>query len=216
MISVVITAGGSSTRFNGNNKLLYELNSKPVIMYSVELFNSLEFIDEVIVSANESLIPIFEKMFEMQKKVKVVQGGNTRQKSVFNGLKSCNKPDFVLIHDAARPFVTRDVIINCLNKAKETGASIVAVKTIDTIKIVDENGIITSTPNRMLLWNAQTPQIFKYDLILSLHEKYSDLNFTDDSLLFEKAGLPVAISQGDYSNIKITTIQDVEKINNKD
>lgn len=215
MISVVITAGGSSTRFNGNNKLLYELNDKPVIMYSVELFNSLEFIDEVIISANETLIPIFEKMFEMLKKVKVVKGGNTRQKSVFNGLKSCNKPDFVLIHDAARPFITRDVIINCLSKAKETGAAIVAVKTIDTIKIVDENGIINSTPNRAFLWNAQTPQIFKYDLILSLHEKYSDLNFTDDSLLFEKEGLPVSVSEGDYSNIKITTIQDVEKFNNK-
>ena len=194
---------------------MYELNGKPVILYSVELFNSLEFIDEIVISSNETLIPLFVEMFSNFKKVKIVKGGDTRQKSVFNGLKACDNPDYVLIHDAARPFVTRDVIINCLNKAKETGASIVAVKTIDTIKIVDENGIITSTPDRATLWNAQTPQIFRYDLILSLHEKYSDLNFTDDSLLFEKAGLPVAISQGDYSNIKITTIQDVEKINNK-
>lgn len=215
MISVVITAGGSSTRFNGNNKLLYELNGKPVIMYSVELCNSLDFINEVIVCANETLIPIFEKMFLELKKVKIVQGGNSRQKSVFNGLKACDNPDYVLIHDAARPFITSDIIKKCLDKAMCTGAAIVAVKTVDTIKIVDKNGIIISTPNRAFLWNAQTPQIFKYDLILSLHEKYSDLNFTDDSLLFEKEGLPVSISEGDYSNIKITTIQDVEKINYK-
>lgn len=215
MISVVITAGGSSTRFNGNNKLLYELNGKPVIIYSVELFNSFDFIDEIVISSNVTLIPFFEKMFEGLKKVKIVKGGNTRQKSVFNGLKSCSNPEYVLIHDAARPFVTREIVENCINKAKQTGAAIVAVKTVDTIKIVDENGIVSSTPNRAMLWNAQTPQIFKYDLILSLHEKYSDFDFTDDSLLFEKAGLPVSISEGEYSNIKITTIQDVEKINKK-
>lgn len=215
MISVVITAGGSSSRFNGNNKLLYELNGRPVIMYSVELFNSLDFIDEIVISANETLIPFFEKMFEGLEKVRIVKGGNTRQKSVFNGLKSCSNPEYVLIHDGARPFVTREIIENCLDKAKQTGAAIVAVKTIDTIKIVDDNGMITSTPNRDTLWNAQTPQVFKYDLILSLHEKYSDFDFTDDSLLFEKAGLHVSISEGEYSNIKITTIQDVEKINQK-
>ena len=139
MISVVITAGGSSTRFNGNNKLLYELNGKPVILYSVELFNSLEFIDEIVISSNELLIPLFSQMFEKMKKVKIVKGGDTRQKSVFNGLKACDKPDYVLIHDAARPFVNRETIANCLNKAKKTGAAIVAVKTIDTIKVVDEN-----------------------------------------------------------------------------
>lgn len=215
MNSVIITAGGSSSRFKGQNKLLYELQGKAVISYSVELFSSLDYVDEVIISANMDIIPVLEKMFDNLPKVKITQGGENRQQSVLNALRVCNSPDYVIIHDGARPFITEQVIFNCLMKAKEIGAAIVAVKTIDTIKIVDNNGIISSTPDRATLWNAQTPQIFKYDLILSLHEKYIGSNFTDDALLFEVEKLPVAISVGEYSNFKITTIQDVEKINNK-
>ena len=99
-----------------------------------------------------------------------------------------------------------------LQKAKKVGGSIVAVKTIDTIKIVDDDGIIKSTPDRNSLWNAQTPQIFDYKLIYSLHKKYKEYSFTDDALLFEKDGLPVAICEGSYSNFKITTLQDIEKL----
>ena len=89
-------------------------------------------------------------------------------------------------------------------------AAIAAVKTIDTVKIVADNGMIISTPERKTLWNAQTPQIFEYKKILELHKKYKDFNFTDDSCLFEKEGLPVAIVEGDYSNYKITTVSDVK------
>ena len=211
MISVIITAGGSSTRFQGQNKLLYEIEGKPVISYSVDLFNSLDFIDEIILSANESIIPTLSEMFSNYEKVRIVTGGSTRQQSVFNGLIHCSSPEFVIIHDGARPFIKANNIINCLNKARNVGAAIVAVRTVDTIKVVDEYGIISSTPDRNSLWNAQTPQIFKYDTILDLHEKYSKSNFTDDAMLFEMENLPVAVSEGEYSNIKITTIEDVEK-----
>lgn len=214
MISVIITAGGSSSRFKGQNKLLYELNGKPVISYSVELFNSLPYVDEVIICANELIIPVLSELFSNLSKVKIIKGGSNRQQSVFNGLKACNKPDYVIIHDGARPYIKADTILSCLNKAKEVGGAIVAVKTVDTIKIVDEKDIISSTPDRKFLWNAQTPQIFKYDLIYSLHEKYSGSNFTDDSLLFEVENLPVAVCEGEYSNFKITTLNDVAKINN--
>ena len=212
MISVIITAGGSSTRFKGQNKLLYKINDKPVISYSVELFQTLDFVDEIIVSANNSIIPELEKIFENFDKVKIIEGGQTRQESVYKALLSCNLPDYVIIHDGARPFVKKETIISCLSRAQSVGASIVAVKTIDTIKIVDENGIISSTPDRASLWNAQTPQIFKYDVIFSLHKKYQNRNFTDDSLLFEVENLPVAITEGEYSNFKITTLQDLEKL----
>ena len=212
MISVIITAGGSSTRFKGQNKLLYELNGKAVISFSVELFSSLDYVDEVIISANETIISVLNEKFDNLDKVKVIQGGKTRQESVLKALRVCNNPDFVIIHDGARPFIKKETILNCLNKAKEVGGAIVAVKTIDTIKVVNNNGIIISTPDRNTLWNAQTPQIFKYDLIHSLHEKYAKSNFTDDALLFEVENLPVAICEGEYSNFKITTIEDLEKM----
>ena len=211
MISVIITAGGSSTRFKGKNKLLYEIDGKPVILYSIELFHSLDYVNEIIVAANSSIIENLKLMVSNFSKVKIINGGETRQDSVFEALKECNSPEFVIIHDGARPFVKKETIDSCLQKAKEVGAAIVAVKTIDTIKIVDENGIIVSTPDRKTLWNAQTPQIFNYELILSLHQKYKGMNFTDDSLLFEKDNLPVAISEGEYSNFKITTLQDLAK-----
>ena len=212
MISVIITAGGSSTRFKGQNKLLYELKGKPVISYSVELFSSLAFVDEIIISANETIIDYLSSLFVDFSKVKIIKGGSSRQESVFNALKACNDCEYVIIHDGARPFIDEQTVFNCLEKAKQIGGAIVAVKTIDTIKIVDEDGIIKSTPDRNFLWNAQTPQIFDYKLIYSLHQKYKDYSFTDDSLLYEKEELPVAICEGSYSNFKITTLQDLEKL----
>ena len=211
MISVIITAGGSSSRFNGINKLLYKINNKPVIAYSVELFNSLDFVNEIIISANEAIIDNLKEMFSSFSKVKIILGGSTRQKSVFNALKSCSSPDFVIIHDAARPFVTENIIRKCLEKAVEKGACVAAVKTIDTIKITDNSGKIISSPDRNTLWNAQTPQIFKYDLILKLHEKYSNENYTDDSILLEKENIPVYVAESEYSNFKITTVDDIQK-----
>lgn len=210
MISAVITAGGSSSRFQGQNKLLFKINDKPVIVHCIEVFSSLNYVDEVIISANVSIMKELKTLFSDLKKVKIIEGGSSRQESVYKGLKACTDCKYVIIHDGARPFITKDVVENCLEKAKQYGGAIVAVKTIDTIKIVDETGFIKLTPDRKTLWNAQTPQIFKYDLITSLHEKYADKNFTDDSLLFEVEGLKVAICEGDYSNKKITTLQDVK------
>lgn len=210
MISTVITAGGSSSRFQGQNKLLFKIDGKPVIVHCIDKFLSLDFVDEIIISANVSIIDELKTLFADFKKIKIIEGGSSRQESVYKGLKACTACEYVIIHDGARPFITKDVITNCLQKAKQFGGAIVAVKTIDTIKIVDETGFIKSTPERKTLWNAQTPQIFKYDLILSLHKKYAGRNFTDDSLLFEEEGLKVAICEGDYSNRKITTIQDVK------
>jgi 2-C-methyl-D-erythritol 4-phosphate cytidylyltransferase len=215
MNSVIITAGGTSSRFKGENKLLYKIGEKTVIECCIDKFINLDFIDEIIISANISVIDIFTEMFSFSNKIKVIEGGSSRQESVLKGLLACSCPDYVLIHDAARPFIEEKTIITCIENAKKVGASIVAVKAIDTVKIVDNNGIISSTPDRNTLWNAQTPQIFKYETILELHKKFAGKNFTDDSLLFEEAGLPVCITEGEYSNFKITTIQDVEKIKNK-
>lgn len=213
MVSVIITAGGSSSRFKDKNKLLYKINGKPVISYSVELFNSLDYAQEIIISANKSIISELYEMFSGYSKVRIVEGGATRQESVFKALKTCTSIDFVIIHDGARPFIDEDTVNKCFEKAKETGAAITAVKTIDTIKIVNSDGYIVSTPDRNTLYNAQTPQIFKYDMIFRLHQKYQNESYTDDSLLCEKDNISVAVVEGKYSNLKITTLEDVERFN---
>ncbi len=214
MIDVIITAGGSSSRFKGINKLLYKINNKPVIVHTVEKFLDLADISNIIISANKIIITELENLFANCNKIKIIQGGNTRQESVLNGLTYCKDPDYVIIHDAARPFIKKETILKCIENAKKYGASIVAVKTVDTIKLASADGFINSTLDRNFLWNAQTPQIFEYKKIFELHKLLKNKNFTDDSLLFEYYKYPVYITEGDYSNFKITTVDDISGINN--
>ena len=210
MISAIITAGGTSSRFEGNNKLLFNVNGKSVIQHTVEKFLNIVEIDEIVISVNESIREEISHLFSNEQKIKIVIGGKNRQESVYNALKACSFPSYVLIHDGARPFISEAVILKIIKEVKTKKACIVAVKTVDTIKVVDENMCIKSTPNRSELWNAQTPQAFDYNLILNLHSKYKDCNYTDDSLLCEKEGISVYIIEGDYSNKKITTIEDIK------
>lgn len=214
MLSVIITAGGTSSRFKTGNKLLFKLGNETVIEKTVKVFLEMKNIDEIIISANLSIIEELNSIYKNVPEVKVIEGGATRQESVYKGLKACKDCSFVIIHDGARPFINKETIINCLNKACETKASIVAVRTTDTIKIADKSGIIQSTPDRNFLWNAQTPQIFEYNLIYNLHQKFAGQAYTDDSLLCEKAGITVSITEGEYSNIKITTEADVKLLQN--
>lgn len=206
-ISVIITAGGSSVRY-GKDKLLETINGKTVIECSVNAFLPLDP-QEIIISASEKLEKEISDKFKHIKNLKITRGGKTRQDSVFNALKACTNPDFVCIHDAARPLIKIDNIKSCLEKAIEKGAAITAVKATDTIKKVDKNGKIIETPDRDTLWCVQTPQIFEYETILAAHEKLFGKSFSDDAGMLEFLGFPVYIDEGDYSNIKITTPKDI-------
>ena len=134
-LSVIVTAGGSSVRY-GKDKLLEKINGKTVIEHSVYAFLPLNPY-EIIISASEKLENEIKDKFSGIENLRIVQGGKTRQESVFNALKSCSAPDFVCIHDAARPLIKQEHIKNCLEKAIEKGAAITAVKATDTIKKVD-------------------------------------------------------------------------------
>ena len=209
-LAVIVTAGGTSSRYGNTNKLLEKIDGKEVILRSIEAF--LPFApDEIIVSASESLEPVIKNLLQEHNLnfVKVVRGGLSRQASVFNALKACSNPDYVAIHDAARPLVTTKDIDACLNKAIDTKAAIVAVKAVDTVKKADENGKVTETPDRNFLWYVQTPQIFDYNLILDAHKKLEGLTFSDDAGMLESLGETVYVSEGSYSNIKITTKKDI-------
>ena len=203
-VSAIITAGGTSSRYGNTNKLLEKINDKEVIKYTIEAFENSN-IDEIVICANESIIDDLSKMF----KHKIIKGGQTRQESVYNGLKAIDC-DYVLIHDGARPIINSDLINKIIEEVKTKKAITVMTKTTDTIKEVDENGKIIKTIDRNKLYNTQTPQAFEYNLIKSAHEKLKGLNFTDDAGMLEHLGEDVFIVLGSYENIKITTKNDID------
>ena len=207
-LSVIITAGGTSSRYGKKDKLLEKLNGKEVILHSIEAFLPLNPY-EIIVSTTENLEQYIKELTKHIPNIKFVRGGNTRQASIFNALKDCEKPDMVAIHDAARPLIKQKDIQNCIDKASKTQAAIIAVKAIDTIKKTNETGKIIETPNRSNLWTVQTPQIFDFNLIFNAHQKLEGQSFSDDSGMLESLGVDVYIVEGSYSNIKITTPKDL-------
>ncbi len=201
-ISAIITAGGTSSRFGNKNKLLEKINGKEVIRWTIEAFEQSD-VDEIIICANKSIKEELSGMFNH----KIVEGGICRQASVYNGLKA-TKSDYVLIHDGARPVISAELINRVIDFVKEKNAVSVMTKTIDTIKEV-EDGKIINTIDRSKLYNTQTPQAFKYDLIRFAHDKFAGQNFTDDAGMLETLGCDVYIIDGSYKNIKITTQSDI-------
>lgn len=209
-ISVIIAAGGSSTRY-GKDKLIEKINNEEVIIHTLKKFYNIKDINEIIIVTAAHLLEKIKKITKEYKNVIVIEGSTTRQKSVFNGLKKVSqKADYVIIHDGARPLVKEETIIKCLNEAYISNAAAVGVKTTDTIKKTDKNLNIIKTIDRESLYNIQTPQIFKYESIFDCHTKLSDKNFTDDASMLEYLKIPVKIVEGEYSNIKITTKTDLE------
>ena len=207
--SLIITAGGTSSRYGNTNKLLEKINDKTVIEETIAKFIDFDKIDEIIISANISIIPILENMFSGFSKIKIIEGGNTRQKSVYNALQIV-KNEFVLIHDGARPLIRKDTIAYVLEAVVDKNAITVMTKTTDTIKEVDAEGRIIRTIDRSKLYNTQTPQAFRTDIIKQAHEKLKDGNFTDDCSMLEELNIPVYIVNGSYTNIKITIKSDID------
>ena len=206
--SLIITAGGTSSRYGNKNKLLEKINDKTVIEETVSKFIDFDEIDEVIISANSSIIETLQELLN-NPKVKIIEGGNTRQKSVYNALQVV-KNDYVLIHDGARPLIRKDTIAYVLEAVLDKDAVTVMTKTTDTIKEVDSTGRIIRTIDRSKLYNTQTPQAFKTSIIKEAHEKLKDGNFTDDCSMLEELNIPVYIVNGSYTNIKITIKSDLD------
>ena len=209
-VSVILAAGGSSTRF-GKDKLIEKINNDEVIIYTLKKFYNILNINEIVIVTAKHLIAIIKDLTKDYKNVKVIEGSTSRQKSVFNGLKNVLKnTDYVIIHDGARPLIKEETILKCLNEAYISKAAAVGVKTTDTIKLTDDNLNIIKTIDRKCLYNIQTPQIFKYETILECQKKLYDKDFTDDASMLEYLNIPVKIVEGEYSNIKITTKTDLE------
>ncbi|GAC1694746.1 MAG: 2-C-methyl-D-erythritol 4-phosphate cytidylyltransferase [Ktedonobacteraceae bacterium] len=214
--SVVIVAAGSSRRMLGRDKLWTPLMGRITLARTIDVFQASALIETiVIVTSTERLIDTIHLVEKehWHKVSAVVPGGLRRQDSVTIGLDmlASRTPacQWVLIHDAARPFVTATMVQEGLISAQTHQASVAAVPVKDTIKQVMDN-IISTTPDRSRLWTIQTPQVFSFSLIqYAHHTPLAQEEVTDDAALLERLGYPVAIFQGSYANLKITTQEDL-------
>lgn len=209
-ITAVIVAAGSSTRM-GQPKLLIPLCGAPVLAHTLQAFDR-SSVDEIVVVARETDIPLFEAVATLQKPCRFVIGGSTRQRSVMNGIAAADsRATMVAIADGARPLITPEEIDRVIAVAKKTQAAAAAVRVKDTIKQADENGIITATPDRATLWQVQTPQVFSLPLYRAAMEAATadGLDLTDDCQLVEHIGAEVTLVEASYENIKITTPDDI-------
>jgi 2-C-methyl-D-erythritol 4-phosphate cytidylyltransferase len=216
MNSVVIVAAGTGSRMNMDiNKQFIKIYDKEVVAYTIDAFYNNENIDEIVVVIREDEEAFFVEHIinkYIYKNIKIAQGGKERQDSVYNGLKKLDPNcDVVIIHDGARPFITRKVIDESIREANLNKAVVVGVPVKDTIKVIDNNNIIKDTPNRKHLWAVQTPQVFNYKLLMNAYENAYNKGYygTDDAMLVEYLGQEVKMIMGSYENIKITTSEDI-------
>jgi len=213
-VSAIIVAGGGGTRFGGPvRKQFLELGGKPVIERTIERFQRCGVINEVIlVLPAEDMEQARGHYRSFDKIARIAAGGRTRQESVYNGLLAANPAaDVVMAHDAVRPFVSAAVIERAAACAFESGACAAGVPVKDTIKICDENAVVTATPARGALWAAQTPQAFRREVLLNAFRQAEKTGsvYPDDAALAESAGARVRMIMGGYDNIKITTPEDM-------
>ena len=214
---VIIVAAGSGKRMRSAIAKQYiELKGRTILSYTIETFNNSENIDDIVLVTSSDAVDyvrreIIEK-YGFDKVRTIVEGGADRQDSVYKGLKAVDSDtDVVLIHDGVRPFVADKYIAELESIAMEFGGCVLGGPVKDTIKVCDSEGYITDTPKRETLWLAQTPQCFKYDIIMKAYEKAEKEGYrgTDDSMLAERLGIRIKMVRGDYDNIKITTPEDL-------
>lgn len=216
--AIVVAAGQGRRMGTQVQKQFLEIGGgKPVLYYSLACFQESSIIDEIIlVTVREGIEfckkEIIEK-YGFHKVRKLVQGGKERRDSVNEGLKQCTDTDYVFIHDGARPFITEDILRRAMEAVREYKACAVGVPVKDTVKILDEDGFVQETPDRARTWLVQTPQCFAYSLICKAQEMAGECTggvFTDDAMLVERCGLAkVKMVMGDYTNLKITTPEDL-------
>lgn len=216
MVSVIFPAAGAGRRMKADrNKVLLELSGVPILLRTLRRFSAVPAVAELIVVVAKDEIAFVEGMLEKAQGLKpwrVVQGGAERQYSIANGMAHlAADADIVLVHDAARPLVSLAAIEAVIFAAREKGAAIAAVRAKNTIKVVGEDGRVEATPARASLWEVQTPQGFRREILQRAYEKAAQDGFlgTDDASLVERIGEAVFVVESDYGNLKITTPEDL-------
>jgi 2-C-methyl-D-erythritol 4-phosphate cytidylyltransferase len=213
---VVVVAAGKGSRMGSTESKQYLLmDHKPILVHTLEVFQQIAEVSSIVLvvgEGEESRCSQYTEQYKLSKVSAILSGGSERQASVLKGLRALPADtDWVLVHDGVRPFVTTQHVIACWQQAIKEGAAVLAVPVKDTVKIVNAEGYIESTPNRRSLWAIQTPQAFRLVDLIAAHERAEVDEFigTDDAMLLERLGSKVAIVEGSYGNIKITTPEDL-------
>ena len=214
-VQAIIPAAGAGTRLKSKQpKPLILINEKPLFIYALQAMESCPVIDSVILVAGEKHLKVFEqllKKFKLKKVKRLVAGGQTRCDSVKKGLAALDSDtEIVVIHDGARPLIKPSLISRAVKALGKEDAVIVGVPVKPTIKKIDPKDLyVQETLPRETLWEVQTPQVFKKEILLKSHELMLESHPTDDAALVEKLGVKVKMVMGDYQNIKITTQDDL-------
>ncbi len=232
-VTAIVLAGGRGSRMKSNiPKQFMLIDDKPVIYYALKRFQENDIIDNIILVTTESDISYCKESivnkYNLTKVTSITSGGKERYNSVYNGLVALehfkNDNDnqnisnevqhYVLIHDGARACISDSIIENCYNDVRKYKACVAAVPVKDTIKIADKEGFAINTPDRSTLWQIQTPQAFEYNIVKDAYDKMiiddNRGNITDDAMVVEKySGIKVKMSLSEYTNIKITTPEDM-------
>ena len=236
MNCAIVLAGGKGTRMNSEiPKQFLVVGGKPLISYSLDVFEKSPFIDAIIIVTSQDYTGYMKALVKengYKKIAGIALGGKERYDSVHSGLELIQTlmssgagqlsrdeewlsgEDYIFIHDGARPCVTAQIIYNCMQDVMEYKACVAAVPVKDTIKVADKAGMSVNTPDRSTLWQIQTPQSFEYELIMDAYEKMikdsARGNITDDAMVVEKyTSVRVKLTQSSYKNIKITTPDDI-------
>jgi 2-C-methyl-D-erythritol 4-phosphate cytidylyltransferase len=209
-LGVIIVAAGTSQRMARINKVFAPLEGKPLLAWSVDTCQKHDLVQQTVVVLNHEDLARGQKLKKERRwsKVTLCLGGARRQDSVKEGLRQINDCDCVMIHDGARPFLTRNLIDDGLKMAEDTGSAVAAVPVKDTIKLANSQKLIRKTFQRNRLWAAQTPQIFDFDMISKAYESLTT-EVTDDASAVERLGYKVKLYMGNYDNVKVTTREDL-------
>lgn len=222
-VAIVLAAGRGSRMESHIPKQYLMLRDRPVLYYSLQAFQN-SFINRIILVTGSDEIEYCQKelveKYQFTKVTDIISGGKERYHSVYHGLCAAGTCDYVFIHDGARPFVTEEILQRSYQAVKEYGACAVGMPVKDTIKISNDNGFSKETPNRDHVWMIQTPQVFACDLIRNAYDRMireeekllsAQIKITDDAMVMEQfTDHPVKFVEGSYSNIKITTPEDLK------
>jgi 2-C-methyl-D-erythritol 4-phosphate cytidylyltransferase/2-C-methyl-D-erythritol 2,4-cyclodiphosphate synthase len=216
-VAAIIPAAGSGTRMGlSSPKQFFELEGTPILIHTLQVFQQVDAIGHIVVvvpQCNCSQVAELVQKYNLDKVFKVVAGGERRQDSVLAGLKVLPREiELVLVHDGVRPFVPVSVIEGCINKAEEDGAAMVAIPVKDTLKAVSPDGEIEHTIDRTGVWQAQTPQAARVELLRKAFTKAAENKSfvaTDEAALLERINVPIKVVEGSEKNIKITRPEDI-------
>ncbi len=210
-VGVVIVAAGRSARMGGIDKTFAPLLGRPLVAHTLDRFESSSLVGQIVLVLAEDSLERGRELVEdrgYSKVAHVCAGGARRQDSVRNGLELLDPCEWVMVHDGARPCLDDAMLRRGLEAAAECGSAVAGVPVKDTIKRVSADKMVAETPDRSLLWAAQSPQVFRYDILLEAHRTCTQ-DVTDDAAMVESLGHPVKMFLGAYENIKVTTADDL-------